>query len=819
MQLLVNGHKPNKVKFWIHYGWRLLLLAVAITVVYAISESVNKQIGSWTSSWVINPDTLYGLLKNNWWVNLFLFLCVLIGIAIYVWKNWKNKYFSLFNVGIAVIVCIFVGHQKLWQYAKTPISFLGYDVFIMVVAIGFVAWSFARCVRWDKDTYRTRTRKIVLTSDEIEGVEISQPRRFYAEKLVEELLTSNLENQTYAVAITGTWGSGKSLFLSTVKGLLTDKAIVIDFNPWNSQDGNHLVKDFFEVLSAKLSPYYGGLGKTVNKYVSMLYSLRLQVASDFVLQHTPSHNQDIQEKKKDVANALRNIQIPIVVVIDDIDRLAGKEIFEVLRIIRNTAKFNNIIYIVSYDKEHVVNQLNQPGLGIGKEYLEKIFQIELSMPKMDEKVLEEEFRLMCRNGVSWTARINRTLDSLSEDDYTQILKVFGSFRKVKRFVRQFSFNANYMLESFVGGEDILLKDVMFLNIIQALDHELYQEMWVRPENLLIIKLHPKTKCQYYELIIETVSDSPALYFMEQLFAGVPEKNYKGIQMVDSYYKYFYLSQPERTLSPEEYQAMLKQNPSEVATNEMRATIRGWVLSREAKSAPSIYSCFANTKPHVHTDIIECKQYLSALFYWFEYENRSNANLEEVLPHLLDLWLFDAKLHQKLKGLVVSLANKWLYKGQFEKCAKVLSRLYVEIDSGAKLLIDKTDIKKVIATSMNEFFKSQEWDAVLLFKEDDNPMLRLAKAYCVKLPSIGKRTNLTIDQMIEFFSQPEHISQNWYQVEKYYNAINSYFVFGNKADLSINWEEIKNVFGDELDQAKEYMEKCFIIKGKLGIMHN
>ena len=38
---------------------------------------------------------------------------------------------------------------------------------------------------------------------------------------------------------------------------------------------------------------------------------------------------------------------PILVVIDDIDRLEKEELFEVLRLIRNTGNFTNLIYSVS----------------------------------------------------------------------------------------------------------------------------------------------------------------------------------------------------------------------------------------------------------------------------------------------------------------------------------------------------------------------------------------------------------------------------------------------------------------------------------------
>lgn len=812
MQILINGHKPNKVKFWIHYVWQLLLYVVVIAVVFVVSKDINNQIDKRTSSWVINPITIYDFLNNHCWINRFIFLWISIVIAIFVWKNWKNKYFSLISVVIAVVICILLLHQDTWIYATTPLPFLRYDWFISIFLIAFIIWSLTRCIRLNKEPNRKRTRKIVMTSDEIKGVKISPAREAYAKMLVRELLSSDLYKETYAVAITGVWGSGKSLFLNTIKHFCSDKAIVIEFNPWNSQDGSHLVKDFFEVLSANLSPYYGGVKKTIDKYVSLLYSLRLHVASKFVFQHLPNHDiENLDKKKKDVTNALKNIQKPIIVVIDDLDRLAGKEIFEVLRIIRNTANFNNIIYIVAYDKKHVINQLALPGLEIDKDYLEKIFQIELSMPKVDEKMLEEDFRLLCRNGVTRTSLINRTLDSLKTEDYRHILEEFSSFRKVKRFVRQFSFNANFIMESFIDGEGLYLKDVMFLNVLQSIDYRLYQTMWMSPNTLFDIKKHPLSKCQYYTLKNEDALnnyDPSVSYFMQQLFKGLPDKNPNGIQMVDAYYKYFYLSQPERVLSEKEYKAMLKQNISEIATNEMRATIRGWVLSKDSKSAPSIYACFANTNPQVYKSISDCRPFLTAIFYWMEYEDRSNSNLEEVLTHLLQTRLYNTNLHKQLEEIIMSLMNKWLYKKQFEKSAKVLSRLYVDIEKGEKLLIDSDEVKKAITTNIDGFLNSQIWDAVLLFKGDDNPMLRMAKTYCVRLSNSGTQKNLAMEHFIAYFSQPRQRSRNWKQVEKYANPFASFKVYGDNADLSIDWKEIKSIFGDNLDLATEYLEKCF-----------
>lgn len=368
-----------------------------------------------------------------------------------------------------------------------------------------------------------------------------------------------------------------------------------------------------------------------------------------------------------------------------------------------------------------------------------------------------------------------------------------------------------MVDSFVDGASFPLKDVMFLNIIQATDYQLYQKLWLEPEKLFIAKPHPYTKCQYYALRDDVEESVSKNYFMKQFFGGVPDNNPNGLQKVDAYYKYFYLTQPERVLSKEEFEEMLKQPSSENATVGMRSTIRGWVRSKESKSAPSVYACFANSKPKVHVDAQETRNFLTALFYWLEYEDRANANLEEVLPHLLKTRLYVLPPDQQIDAYAMSLMNKWLYKGSYEKCAKILVRLYAEIDRGTKLLLDKAKIEKAITTNVDEFLKSQEWDAVLLFRGDDNPMLRFVKVYCVKTRNNTKRTNLVIDRLIAFFSESEHKSQNLDEVEKFKESFASYDVYGESS--SIDWDEMKSIFGDEMTKAMEYIDKCFRLRDK------
>lgn len=70
----------------------------------------------------------------------------------------------------------------------------------------------------------------------------------------------------------------------------------------------------------------------------------------------------IDEYKGKIEKGLKQMDRPIVVTIDDLDRLASAELFEVLRLIRNTAAFPNLIYVVCYDKDYVVRQIEEKGI-------------------------------------------------------------------------------------------------------------------------------------------------------------------------------------------------------------------------------------------------------------------------------------------------------------------------------------------------------------------------------------------------------------------------------------------------------------------------
>src|SRR5262249_35921668 len=84
---------------------------------------------------------------------------------------------------------------------------------------------------------------------------------------------------------------------------------------------------------------------------------------------------------------LKNQNRPILVFIDDIDRLTAEEIRQLFRVVKAIADFPNIIYILLFDKSVVIESLKQFQTISGEDYLEKIVQVPFELPLPDKTSL------------------------------------------------------------------------------------------------------------------------------------------------------------------------------------------------------------------------------------------------------------------------------------------------------------------------------------------------------------------------------------------------------------------------------------------------
>jgi predicted KAP-like P-loop ATPase len=104
--------------------------------------------------------------------------------------------------------------------------------------------------------------------------------------------------------------------------------------------------------------------------------------------HEKQEEKDLNETKSEVANLLRRLNAPILVVVDDVDRLTAEEVRLIFQLIKANADFPNLVYLVLCQRDIVEMSLEKLTSGSGKDYLEKIVQIGFDVPQLERTKLQ-----------------------------------------------------------------------------------------------------------------------------------------------------------------------------------------------------------------------------------------------------------------------------------------------------------------------------------------------------------------------------------------------------------------------------------------------
>lgn len=235
-------------------------------------------------------------------------------------------------------------------------------------------------------------------------------RESFAKNLARSLVLPN-NSPGLVVGIEGEWGSGKSTLIGFITKHLRENqtAIVIDFNPWMVSTTGALVEALIGQIAASInkSTNEGQNGIDISQkllnYASLLISLKYipgfswigltaedatkagQEALDGIKKLLP--NLDLAQKKKEVIEALQKLEHPIIVIVDDLDRLPAKEIRAVIQAIKAVADFPQITYLLAYDPNIIARALAENEKS-GLSYLEKIVQVAYPLPPLSRRQLK-----------------------------------------------------------------------------------------------------------------------------------------------------------------------------------------------------------------------------------------------------------------------------------------------------------------------------------------------------------------------------------------------------------------------------------------------
>jgi predicted KAP-like P-loop ATPase len=305
----------------------------------------------------------------------------------------------------------------------------------------------------------------------------------------------------FVVGVLGPWGSGKSSFVNLMlEQFGEDRAIeVIDFNPWMFSGSEQLVEFFLRELASQLSLRDTGrferVASLLNDYAGVLSpvagfipipGLSLGVSTFRAalagIAARKSQQPSVHELRAKITSALRGLSSPIVVVLDDIDRLTTREIRDVFKLARLTASFPNLIYVLAFDRQRVEKALDEDGVP-GHAYLEKILQLSFDVPAIATDLLTARVLSELQRVVG-DVPDNRFDGARWPDIYAEILAPqIHNLRDVSRF----AIGARPTIRSL--GNEVEVVDLLAMESIRIFQPELFRRLVKRRESLTAIRGH------------------------------------------------------------------------------------------------------------------------------------------------------------------------------------------------------------------------------------------------------------------------------------------------------------------------------------------
>ncbi len=649
----------------------LILFGVLILLAF-IFVGISSDICKW-----LKTEVIYDIVNNKLLINIPI--CIIIsGFAIWWWcKIWKDKDIRPYRLGIIISLFIITLYSKVKYANITGNENISYEhFFIAILGISAIIIIIRLCLPYftcksllkrylSKNRFK-RSRKIVKlkqiivkikqrinniiykpnNKSELKGfsvdnteIKLEDNQIKYAETLVKKLKNTDLSKESFAVGITGEWGSGKSTFLNTMKEKIEKAkfAEIVEFNPWLCNSPEQVTQDFFATLIDKLSPKHSTLSRDLNKYAKLLNKIAKASFSFFGIDLDLTPSDDSLNKLKDkISNKLANLPKKVVILIDDTDRLEGNEIFEILRLIRNTADFKNVIYIATYDKEYVTDVLEGNKIEDPDNYLEKIFQAEVHLLKVEGYELWDTLMKDLIEQLSFKGSILITVLKSYINQYKDfIITIFTNYRQVKRFARQFAVYLDYLNKSELINEYSPI-DLFWIELLQVYDKRVYDILAKDPFNFLQIgnqrliinkkimngedekkeksKWNEKTKDILKIIFEEEYQDQNLPFYGNDIDS-------KRLRLGDNYFKYFALRVSSNKISFKEMDEMLQSiNPE--------TTLKNWM--QDNKDYNSIIFQFSNNKINFNNTPY-LRNYIFGLLYFASFSNYPNiSNIKYLL---------------------------------------------------------------------------------------------------------------------------------------------------------------------------------------------
>ena len=508
---------------------------------------------------------------------LSLFTVVLItGVLLYfASRKYEDHHFSWNKLCLEIL-----GIEVLWlipydwqtpTVGMFPIPLFHYGailIFALIVA-DVVRWLFNR-----NDKPKLIDAK-PFTIDTVSPHQIDAVRAQYADEFILKFQAIDNFDDSYSVVFYGKWGSGKTVFLRNIETKLREKnQKVIWFNPWKCQNIQQINIDFFNLLTDVLTQYDSSLTKPILKYSDLLDSVEAPKIVEYIINLFSSQEDSMSELKEHIIKSLSKIRVPIYILIDDLDRMDADEILTVIGLLRNTANFPYLKYVVGCDRDYLLEKLKEKN--IEQDYLQKIFMTEFYLPEI---FVIYPYYEECRKDIEQMTKddpVHNFFEVIYGDKPSIINQVLGNVRQAKRFARELALDWEFAKKNSTGRQrEILFEDYFWIELLKYHNQSDYDRLQNTPSDFFDTRRSPRYKVPMYVLKKkfqeDGLKDKIETKILEIIFPNDNSRliSSRSVAMVENYVKYFSFGKALNHISQSEFVDLLNRNNPDVVEQKIK----------------------------------------------------------------------------------------------------------------------------------------------------------------------------------------------------------------------------------------------------------
>lgn len=591
-----------------------LLVTLFLSGFYALRGDIETYV---SKTWVGDLfEYVYKACTTNSLFN-FLFTLALVSLFFIIGRKLYQSKGCLQRCVGYVFAVVYLFTNNHWEFSKVFFFDIDYESFLIISFIAmFIIDIIAIARKW---FFIEKKNKGTSFSDDKKGYCMdgvySELRETGWDDYIDDLLAfmpqNRLKNESLAIGISGNWGSGKTSFLKSMQQRMNANYRVVSFNPWMCTDKEQIISQFFALMRNQIEDNDQALQDAIRKYRDIVLDVDIHPSLTFLANilslNKREETLDSLRNKIEEAIATDGVK-PFAIFIDDLDRLEGNELFEVLRLIRITANFRNVVFIVAYDRDYICNVLNESkNIKRAEEYIQKIFHLEISLPKFEDETLfdvfmEELVRIASLNERQ-AARLKKSIIQLLNADGLSFTDFVPNFRQARRFANVFAVNFKSIL---AHTKNFVAKDFVGIELLHFAFPDIHRTLMYKP--MILLKQRPETLSKSRLLVYESDGNSPSDKLLKRLFShdSETERTSREIRSQLSYANYFCYRLPKNAIGVTDFEMLMIEDN----VDAVRKGIRVWMQKKE--SFNSLYEHFRSYYMHGYKEIKIIRNYICAL---------------------------------------------------------------------------------------------------------------------------------------------------------------------------------------------------------------